>query len=399
MMEKIAFVCQRYGLEVNGGSELYCRQVAERLAEYYEVTVYTTCALDYTTWANHYPAGEETINGVRVKRWPVRKERKQERFDRISAKVFGPEGHTDRDEQKWIEEQGPCCPEVIRALQKEHGEYRVVFFMTYLYYLTATGMPLGFENAALIPTTHDEAPVYLRHYEKVFGAAKGLVWLTPEERAFARMRFPAVCGKPETVTGIGMDMPEGKLPEIPEELRGQKYLVYAGRIDPSKGCGEMFEYFRRYKQENGGDLKLVLMGKPVMEIPEEDDIIPLGFVSDEMKLAVMKEAFALLLHSRFESLSMVVLESMMMGRPVLVSGYCEVLKGHCERSKAGLWFESYGEYAEGLKWLQNHPGAYRQMRRNGEKYVKEDYSWDTITGKYCGMIGRFAREKKAGKTE
>ena len=39
------------------------------------------------------------------------------------------------------------------------------------------------------------------------------------------------------------------------------------------------------------------------------------------------------------------------------------------------------------------------MRRNGEKYVKEDYSWDTITGKYCGMIGRFAREKKAGKTE
>ena len=87
MMEKIAFVCQRYGLEVNGGSELYCRQVAERLAEYYEVTVYTTCALDYTTWANHYPAGEETINGVRVKRWPVRKERKQERFDRISAKV------------------------------------------------------------------------------------------------------------------------------------------------------------------------------------------------------------------------------------------------------------------------------------------------------------------------
>ena len=65
-----------------GGILTQAMDAAERLAEYYEVTVYTTCALDYTTWANHYPAGEETINGVRVKRWPVRKERKQERFDR-----------------------------------------------------------------------------------------------------------------------------------------------------------------------------------------------------------------------------------------------------------------------------------------------------------------------------
>ena len=391
-MDKIAFVCQRYGLEVNGGAELYCRQIAERLSAFYDVTVYTTCALDYTTWANRYDPGEETINGVRVKRFPVKKERKQERFDRISAKVFSPAGHTDRDELKWIDEQGPYSPKLVQALKKEHEGYRVVFFVTYLYYLTAKCLPMNLRNAVMIPTTHDEPPVYLRHYDKVFGAAKGLVWLTPEERAFARKRFSAVCDRPETVTGIGMDMPEGELPAIPEALQGQKYLVYAGRIDPSKGCGEMFEFFRQYKKENGGDLKLVLMGKPVMEIPEEDDIIPLGFVSDEMKLAVMKKALALVLHSRFESLSMVVLESMMMGKPVLVSGYSEVLKGHCERSKAGLWFKSYGEFAEGLKWLQNHPGAYRQMCRNGEKYVKEDYSWDTIIGKYNGFISDFGGE-------
>jgi len=385
-MEKIAFVCQRYGLEVNGGSELYCRQVAERLASQYEVTVYTTCALDYTTWANHYPAGEETINGVRVKRYPVKKERVQERFDRISQKVFAPGGHTDRDEEKWIDEQGPYCPEVIKALKKEYGEYRVVFFETYLYYLTAVGMPMGFENAVLIPTTHDEAPVYLRHYDKVFNAAKGLVWLTPEERAFARKRFPSVTEKPETLTGIGMDMPEGDLPEIPEALRGQKYLVYAGRIDQSKGCGEMFEFFRKYKEKNGGELKLALMGKPVMEVPEDPDIIPLGFVSDEMKLAVMRDAWALVLCSRFESLSMVVLESMMMGRPVLVTGHSAVLKGHCERSRAGLWFENYEEFAECIRWLAKHPKGYEQMRANGRRYVRKNYTWDVIVNKYKILI-------------
>ena len=338
-MVKIAFVCQRYGLEVNGGSELYCMQTAELLAKYYDVTVYTTCALDYTTWKNHYPAGEETIHGVRVKRYPVARERSQDSFDRISAKVLSGPNHTDREEIQWIEEQGPVSTEVLRALQEEHKQYRVVFFMTYLYYLSATGLPMGFENAVLIPTLHDEPPVYLRAYDKVFEATKALLWLTPEEQAFAFKRFPFVKDKPQVLIGAGIDKPAEALPEIPEEIRGKRYLVYAGRIDESKGCGEMFEYFLRLKKEQESDLKLVLMGKPVMKIPKDPDIIPLGFVSEEMKFAVMKEAFALLLFSHFESLSMVVLESMLMGRPVLVSGKCEVLKGHCIRSGAGLYFD------------------------------------------------------------
>ena len=391
-MVKIAFVCQRYGLEVNGGSELYCMQTAELLAKYYDVTVYTTCALDYTTWKNHYPAGEETIHGVRVKRYPVARERSQDSFDRISAKVLSGPNHTDREEIQWIEEQGPVSTEVLRALQEEHKQYRVVFFMTYLYYLSATGLPMGFENAVLIPTLHDEPPVYLRAYDKVFEATKALLWLTPEEQAFAFKRFPFVKDKPQVLIGAGIDKPAEALPEIPEEIRGKRYLVYAGRIDESKGCGEMFEYFLRLKKEQESDLKLVLMGKPVMKIPKDPDIIPLGFVSEEMKFAVMKEAFALLLFSRFESLSMVVLESMLMGRPVVVSGKCEVLKGHCIRSGAGLYFDYYQEFAGCIRWMEEHPEAYRMIRESGIRYVKENYSWDVITEKYHALIGGFGKE-------
>ena len=154
-MDRIAFVCQRYGLEVNGGSELHCRQLAERMAGFYEVTVYTTCALQYTTWKNEYPEGEEEINGVRVKRFSVRKERDQESFDRISAKVFSSGCHSDFDEREWVAGQGPYCPVLLEALEREHAEYRAVFFMTYLYYLSAAGLPLKFSNAMLIPTLHD----------------------------------------------------------------------------------------------------------------------------------------------------------------------------------------------------------------------------------------------------
>ena len=385
--DRIAFTCQRYGPEVNGGSELHCRQLAERLSAFYDVTVYTTCAKDYTTWKNEYPAGEEEINGIHVKRFPVERERDAEAFSRLSREVFTDPLHTDRQEQAWIDEQGPYCPELIRVLKEEHRQYKRVLFMTYLYYLTARGLPLDFENAVLIPTVHDEPPAYLRHYGAVFAAAKGIAWNTEEEKRFAERRFPAVKDTPGIMAGVGIDGPQGELPEIPEAIRGVPYLVYAGRIDESKGCGDMFQYFLRYKQENPGELKLVLMGKPVMEIPEDKDIVSLGFVTEEMKFAVMKEALALTLFSRFESLSMVVLESLLMRRPVLVAGACEVLKGHCRRSGAGLYFDNYPEFACAVKWLGAHPEEYADMCRNGEKYVRENYRWDVIVDRYRQLFG------------
>ncbi len=71
-MKRIAIVNQRYGLEVNGGSEYYTRLLAEHLQESFDVTVLTTTALDYDTWENHYPAGTDKIHGVKVRRFPVK---------------------------------------------------------------------------------------------------------------------------------------------------------------------------------------------------------------------------------------------------------------------------------------------------------------------------------------
>ena len=73
---RLAFVVQRYGLEVNGGAEVECRLLAERLSRHMSVEVLTTCAVDYHTWGNHYPPGLEMINGVPVRRFPVDRERK-----------------------------------------------------------------------------------------------------------------------------------------------------------------------------------------------------------------------------------------------------------------------------------------------------------------------------------
>ena len=61
--KKIAFIVVRYGLDVNGGAELHCRMLAERLVANYQVEVLTTCIHSYSNPTNDYPEGEETING------------------------------------------------------------------------------------------------------------------------------------------------------------------------------------------------------------------------------------------------------------------------------------------------------------------------------------------------
>lgn len=386
MREKIAFVCQRYGLEVNGGAELHCRLLAEQMQKIYDVEVYTTCALDYITWANWYPEGTEEINGVVVRRFPTVRERDVKSFGLISDKVFSEKKHSNWDEKIYLWEQGPCIPSGLKTLKANQKKYKAIFFMTYLYYHTAMGMKMNLKNAYLIPTLHDEPPAYLRCFDAVFYNAKGIAWNTQEEKDFAEKRFPGISAKHSDIVALGIEQAPKPWPELPEELQGVDYITYVGRIDPNKGCKEMFEFFLRYKEEFGGNLKLVTAGKPVMEVPDHPDIIQLGFVSDEMKFTVMENAKALLLCSRFESLSMVVLESMSVGRPILVSGHCEVLKGHCIRSNAGLWFDNYTEFAATLNYLLEHEEEYEVMRENGRAYVKENYQWDVIINKICRLI-------------
>ena len=384
-MKKIAFVCQRYGLEVNGGAELLCRQLAEKLAERYEVEVYTTCAIDYITWRNEYQPGKERIRGVLVRRFRSRKERSGD-FDRFSGAVLTNPNHSDKDEDRWIEKQGPLCPALIDALKERADRYEAILFMTYLYYPTVRGLTLGLDNAYLIPTVHDELPVYLRCFDRVFAGAKGYIWNTPEERAFALRRFPEIAGKPDTVAGIGVQVPDVPLPELPEAIQGVPYLVYAGRIEEGKGCGRLFSYFREYKRRRGGPLKLVLMGKATMEIPSDPDIVALGFVPEEMKFAVMGGSLAFVLFSQFESLSVVVLESMAMGRPVIVNEDCEVLKGHCLRSGAGLYFKEYRDFAACVDFYLARPDAALEMGKRGVAYVRENYTWPVILEKYSALI-------------
>jgi glycosyltransferase involved in cell wall biosynthesis len=279
----------------------------------------------------------------------------------------------------------------VEYIKEHHGDYTAVIFMTYLYYITARGVAADIPNAFLLPTAHDEKPIYLKYYHKVFERAKGIIYNTAEEKAMIDSMF-RVENIPTVITAVGIEAPdESQLFDAKAGYGLEDYILYVGRIDENKGCGTLFKYFSEYKKRNGGDLKLVLVGKAVIDIPKRDDIVYLGFVSDEEKFSLTKDARLMVLASEFESLSMIVLESMFYGRPVLLNGKCVVLKGHCKRSNAGLYFTNYFEFEGALNYLLTHPEEYEIMRANARKYVEENYRWDAIMSRLCAFIDSYAK--------
>jgi glycosyltransferase involved in cell wall biosynthesis len=388
MREKIAIVVQRYGLEVNGGSEYSCRLLSEKLSTYYDVEVLTTKALDYMTWENHYSQQEEIINGVKVKRFQTDNPRNVKEFNKKSELVLGESKHTVYDELEWMKLQGPVSFELLEYIKANKDKYKTFIFFTYTYFTTYFGLQLVPEKSVLVPTTHDEPHVYLSIYKPFFHLPRHFIFLTDEEKEFVHSFFKNDY-IPYTVAGIGVDIPNSFLTE--EDFRNQynirdPYIIYVGRIDESKGCKELFEYFIRYKEQYPSKLKLILMGKPVMDIPKHQDIISLGFVSEEEKAAGVTYSSCLIMPSLYESLSMVVLESLSLGTPVLVNEKCEVLKGHCEKGNAGLYFEDYNTFSKCLDFLLTNKKVSNSLAENGYHYVNDLFNWDTILDKYKHLI-------------
>ena len=136
---------------------------------------------------------------------------------------------------------------------------------------------------------------------------------------------------------------------------------------------------------------------PILPIPDDPRVRHLGFVSERDKFDGIAASSLLVMPSYYESLSMVALEAWGLGRPVLANGRCDVLRGQCVRSNAGLYYETYAEFAAALACIERDRDLAASLGRNGREFFCRHYTWPVIEGKYLDMLRRLQDEDESGR--
>ena len=379
---RIACVVHRYGPDIAGGSETHCRQVAEHLAASHEVTVLTTCAKDHVTWKNEYAAGESQAGGVRVRRFPTARQRSLSRFTEASEIAFSRSASED-DQHQWFRENGPDTPGLLSHLAAHGHEYDRILFWAFRYAETYFGLPLVRERALLVPTVEDDPVIGFGVLRRFFSLPAGFVFLTPEEQALVTKRMSGRLAS-SIVIGAGVDpvttasVSAGALDAIGVR---RPFLLYLGRVDPNKGCEALLRHFVRLQDTQPQAVQLVLAGPANMPIPDHPQVLPLGFVDHATREALLARAACLVVPSRYESLSMVLLEAWNHGLAALVNGRCDVLKGQALRANGALYYRDYDEFAHSAGRLLADAELARQLGRQGLDYVDREYRWPHVLAK------------------
>jgi glycosyltransferase involved in cell wall biosynthesis len=375
---------QRCHQDVVGGSETLAWHYAQLLRNTYQVDVLTTTAIDTSVWANTLPAGTESRDGVRIVRFPVTIGRSRywaSLHERLMAELgpFVPTRNQDVPQLHWtlalqedlIRHQGPYPEALLHEINENWRDYRALIFITYLYPTTYFGLqqlPAG--NALFAPTLHDELPAYLPAYKYAARQAREIIWLTAAEQRVGQKLWGDLPGRIVSMA-IETNVREPQWAPAP-------YLLYSGRVDPNKGCVQLFDYFLTFKKTHPSPLRLIITGKDDIPVPHHEDIEFRGFVSAEEKFRLMSGAMLFVNPSPNESFSIVTLEAMAQNTAVLANNASTVLADHIKDSGAGRVYSDYQTFAHALNELTSNGDLLTNMGQRGREYVLSRYQTETV---------------------
>ena len=396
-MRKIGFVIPWYGEDIPGGAEMELREVATHLQRAgMDVEILTTCVREFSAdWnENYYSAGTSVVEDIAVRRFPVRR-RDTAAFDRVNRRLME-EQHLSLQEEKTFVEEMVNSPQLYEYLKDASNDYALYVFIPYMFGTTYYGMQACPEKSVLIPCFHDEAYLYLRLFRQAYIQARGIIYNAMPEMELANKVYDFTTTE-QICMGIGMDTNIcADADAFRKAYRIQKpFLLYAGRKDAGKNVHTLLRYFAEYKQRHGdSDLQLVLIGGGSIEIPASvrDDVYDLGFVSRQDKYDAMAAAELLCQPSHNESFSLVIMESWLCGRPVLVHSQCAVTRDFARRANGGLYFRNYFEFEGCVQYILTHPEQARTMGQNGGTFVRENFDWDVIVEKYRAFFAKLTEE-------
>lgn len=381
---RLLYVVQRYGEDIVGGSEAACRQFAEALtAEGHSIEVLTSCARSYVTWEDSYEPGTSNVNDVVVHRLPVREPRLHERFNPTNAWMLSHDPPPMLFEhQRWALLMGPDLMGLRSWLIDNCERFDAVVFMTYLYATATQGIRAiaGRVPVVFQPTAHDEPALKVPIFEAVFRLPDSYLFFTPEEREVVRERFNM--DPWGNVVGIGIELspPTGDVGAFRKRfgLGNDPYLIYVGRLDPMKGVKQLTDFFIEMKKQYPGELRLVLAGEAVVDLPDHEDVVVTGFLEESEKQAAIAGSLALVQSSYFESFSIVLCEAWVQRRPALVQAASTVLRGQARRSAGAIPYSGFAQFEQAVQMLLEDADLANKMGENGRRYVEQTYRWDVV---------------------
>ncbi len=382
-----AFIVPRYGEEVVGGAEDLARRTAEELAARgFEVTALATRALDHHTWQDHYPAGATTLNGVEVIRFGARSRLSEPGMARVATAVARGEALDVREQEAWL--SGVIYSDDLFEHIRRCDGYTHLIFLPYLFGTTFLGSRIKPRISYIIPCLHDEVYAHMPPVAAMLEGVRGLMFNSGAERRFAA-RLLGV-SDPGPVVGMGFRPLKGDPAAFRDRtpVRGD-FVLYAGRREPGKNTPLLVDYFHRFTTEPGARTKLVLMGAGDVAVPAEVShlVFDLGRVTEQQKWDGYRASTVFCQPSVNESLSIVLLESWLAGKPALVHRDCEVTRGHVAAGGGGFAFGTYDEFAESLSMLLEDPDLASRMGAAGRAYVETEYNWDSVIRRLFEALG------------
>lgn len=399
--EKVAFVVVRYGKDINGGAEYHCQMLAERLTSEYDVEVLTTCVRNAETGKNEYEEGNEYWNGVLIRRFkvdPIHPEnekryakaakpaRKWRRF-LYRIRLLAPLSYLhplweykQKDEIQAMNASIFYSSGLQLFVKKYRDEYKAFIAMSLDYptfYYTAI---YAGDKTIAIPTMHYVGISFRSLLTTAISKIAYVGFNTGEEQKLGERIFGKALGK-HGIISVGIETPEAADWNTTKTKYGlpDDYLLYVGRITRVK-LYRLLSYFIDYKRKNkNSSLQLVLVGGVTIDRVEHPDIVYTGYVSDEEKMSILKHAQIVVNPSNGESLSLILLEAMNEGKPMLVNGHCKVLKEHCYKSNfAAFYYLTNQDFNKKLGKLETSMQLRNQMGQKGERYVAKNYNWSLI---------------------
>ncbi len=387
---KIGFVTPWYGETIGGGAEAELRGVVHHLHDAgIELEVLTTCVKSYSDdWNdNYHPAGLTIEYGIPVRRFLVRRRDAQAFYD-VNIKLSSGLSLNKREEKIFNKEM-INSPDLVDYIRKNGNHYSLFVFIPYMFGPVFHGCQVFPNKSIMIPCLHNESYAYLESFKKVFSKVKGMIFNSDPERLLAKKIY-GVSGEFFQTFGLGIstDWVSDSDRFRKKYSISEPFILYAGRKDPGKKVDLLIRYFETYKKRNQGELMLVLIGGGEIEIRDKKNIMDLGFIDQQDKYDAYGAAELFCNPSQMESFSIVIMESWLAGRPVLVNGQCDVTKDFVSHTNGGLYYDNYLEFELAINYLLQHPEIGAKMGENGSEYVKTHFSWDVITEKYIAYFDR-----------